>query len=494
MFQPVLLANLQLESTLIDQIVEAQKTDAGITHIKEHMAMDPTMCFHMDHKGILWFKNRLVVPKVPELRQQILDESHTSRYSIHPGSNKMYQDLKSRFWWTKMKIEIVRYVARCDVCQRVKAVHLKSAGPLQSLPISEGKWEDINMDFIVGLPKTSKGYDSIWVIVDRFTKVAHFLPVRTLYPTKTYAELYIARIMSLHGVPKTIVSDRGPQFVSRFWEEFHKSLGTKLIHSSAYHPQTSGQTKRVNQILEDMLRACVLVYSEKWDECLPLAEFSYNNSYQESIQMAPFEALYGQRCRTPLNWSGPDERFFFGPDLVKEAEEKVKLIQHRLKVAQHRHKRYADKRRRPLFFQVGDFVYLKVSPMKGVNRFGIKGKLAPHYVGPFEILAWCGDVAYKVKLPEHLSAIHNVFHVSQLKKCLQVPDKVVEISDVDLEPDLTYSEHPIKIVDQQERVTRRKTIKFYKVQWNKHSEDEATWESEEFLNNKFPKFLESCKS
>jgi hypothetical protein len=159
-----------------------------------------------------------------------------------------------------MKIEIARYVAKCDVCQRVKAVHLMSAVPLQSLPISEGKWEDISMDFIVGLPKTSKGYDSIWVIVDHFTKVAHFLPVKTLYPTKTYTELYIARILSLHGVPKTIVSDWGPQFVSRFWEDFHKSFDTKLIHSSAYHPQTSGQTEWVNQIL---LRACVLAYSLK---------------------------------------------------------------------------------------------------------------------------------------------------------------------------------------------------------------------------------------
>jgi hypothetical protein len=180
----------------------------------------------------------------------------------------MYQDLKSRFWWTKIKIEIARYVAKCDVCQRVKAIHLKYAGPLQSLPISEGKWVDISMDFIVGLPKTSKGYESIWVIVDRFTKAAHFLPVKTLYPTKTYVELYIARIMSLHGVPKTIVFDQGPQFVYKFWEDFHKSLDTKLIHSSAYHPQTSGQTKRVNQILEDMLRACVLAYFGKWDECL----------------------------------------------------------------------------------------------------------------------------------------------------------------------------------------------------------------------------------
>jgi hypothetical protein len=250
----------------------------------------------------------------------------------------------------------------------------------------------------------------------------------------------------------------------------------------------------VNQVLEDMLRACVLAYFGKWDECLPLAEFSYNNSYQESIKMTPFEAFYGQRCRTPLNWSGPSEWYFFRPDLVKEAEEKVKLIQHRLKIAQRRHKRYVDKRRRPLFFQVGDFVYLKVSPTKGVTRFGIKGKLAPRYVGPFEILVQSGSVAYKVKLLEHLSAIHNVFHVSQVKKCLQVSDKVVEVSDVNLEPDLTYSEHPIKIVDQKERVTRRKTTKFYKVQWNKHSEDEATWESEDFLNSQFPKFLDSCKS
>jgi transposase InsO family protein len=139
----------------------------------------------------------------------------------------------------------------------------------------------------------------------------------------TYAKLYIACILSLHGVPKTIVSDRGPQFVSKFWEELHKALDTKLLHSSAYHPQTSGQTKRVNQILEDMLRACPLEFSQKWDECLPLAEFSYNNSYKESIKMAPFEAFYGRRCRTLLNWSELGERSFFRPNMVNDTEEKV---------------------------------------------------------------------------------------------------------------------------------------------------------------------------
>jgi hypothetical protein len=432
------------------------------------------------------------VPKGVEVRQQILDEAHLIRYSIHPGSTKMYLDLKQHYWWTKMKIEIARYVAKCDTCRRVKAIHMKAAGPLQSFPILTWKWEDISMDFIVGLPRTTKGFDSIWVIVDRLTKIAHFLPVKVKYTVATYAELYIARILSLHGVPKTIVSDWGSQFVSKFWEDLHKSLGTKLLHSSAYHPQTSGQTERVNQILEDMLPACVLEFPQKWDDCLPLAEFSYNNSYQESIKMAPFEALYRRRCRTPLNWSEPGERWFFRPDLVKEIEEKVQQIRHHLKEAQAQQENYADKRHRPLVFQAKDYVYQKVSPMKGVNRFGVKGKLAPQYIGPFPILEQCGPVAYRLQLPETLSTVHNVFHVSQLKKCLWIPDRTIDVVDVTLEPDLTYSEHPIRVLDQKDRITRKRTLKFYKVQWNQNTKDKATWETQDFLEKNFPRFLASC--
>jgi hypothetical protein len=183
------------------------------------------------------------------------------------------------------------------------------------------------MDFIVGLPNTSQRHDSIWVIIDRLTKIAHFLPVHTTYSAKKYAEVYLDQIVRLHGVPNTIISDRGAQFIARFWEQLQSALGTKLIRSSAYHPQTDGQTERVNQILEDMLRACIINYGTSWDKCLALAEFSYNNSYQSSLQMAPFEPLYGQRCRTPLSWSKTGERQIFGPDLVTEAEDKVKLIQ-----------------------------------------------------------------------------------------------------------------------------------------------------------------------
>jgi hypothetical protein len=203
-----------------------------------------------------------------------------------------------------MKREIAKYVSECDICQKVKASHLKIASNLQPLSIPSWKWEDISMDFIVGLPHTSLRYDSIWVIVDRLTK--------------------------------TIISDRGAQFIAQFWEQLQHALGTKLIRSSAYHPQTDGQTERVNQILEDMLRACALQYDKNWDKCLSLAEFSYNNCYQASIKMAPFEALYGRRCRTPLSWSQTGERKIFGPDLVTEAEEKVKTIQSNLKAAQSR--------------------------------------------------------------------------------------------------------------------------------------------------------------
>src|SRR6185436_2422654 len=269
------LANLTLTPTLRDHIIAAQKNNVGMGKIRQRLGEnDPRVaCFHLDDEGILWFKNRLVVPKDLELRKQILEEAHLSRYSIHPGSNKMYQDLKQRFWWIRMKREIARYVSECDTCQRVKASHLRSAGLLQLLSIPSWKWEDISMDFIVGLPKTSKGYDSIWVIVDRLTKSAHFLPVKTTHTAKQYAQLYMDRIVSLHGIPKTIISDRGAQFIARFLEHFHAALGTQLLRSLSYHPQTDGQTERINQILEDMLRACVLTYSQKWDECLPLAEF-----------------------------------------------------------------------------------------------------------------------------------------------------------------------------------------------------------------------------
>jgi hypothetical protein len=219
--------------------------------------------------------------------------------------------------------------------------------------------------------------------VDRLTKVAHFIPVKTTYKGSQLAELYMARIVCLHGVPKKIVSNRGSQFTARFWRSFHENMDTKLNFSSGYHPQTNGQTERTNQVLEDMLRACALQHGRSWDKSLHYAEFSYDNSYQASLKMSSFETLYGRKCRTTLYWDQTGERQFFGLELLQEAEEQVCIIRENLRVAQTRQKSYADNGRRPLEFEEGDYVYLKVSPLCGMRRFKVMGKLSPHFIGPF---------------------------------------------------------------------------------------------------------------
>jgi transposase InsO family protein len=225
------------------------------------------------------------------------------------------------------------------------------------------------MDFVNGLPRTPRGNDSVWVIVDRLTKIAHFISVRTTYGGDKLARLYVDNILKLHGVPKSIISDRGAQFISKFWRSLHQALKTNLDYSSAYHPQTDGQTERVNQVLEDMLRACVLAYDKCWEDSLAFAEFSYNNGYHASLKKAPFEALYGRKCCTPLMWSEVGDRIIESPDFIRAAEEKIAKVQENLRIAQSRQKSYADKRRRELKFDVGDHVYLKVSLIRGTRRF-----------------------------------------------------------------------------------------------------------------------------
>jgi len=239
-----------------------------------------------------------------------------------------------------------------------------------------------------------------------------------------------------------------------------------------------------------MLRACALSSKGSWVKWLPLAEFSYNNSYQESIKMAPFEALYGRKCRTPLNWVESGERRYYAIDFVNEAEQQVRTIQQHLEAAQAHQKSYADKRRKPIEFAVGDHVYIKVSLMKGVQRFGVKRKLAPRYVGPYQIFERKGDVAYKVQLPIELRAIFPVFHVSQLKKCLRVPEERVEVRDIKLKSDLVYEEKPVAVLDRREWMTQNHVVKFDKMLWSNHGEEDATWETEDYLKEVYKTFFE----
>ncbi|GJY86196.1 putative reverse transcriptase domain-containing protein [Tanacetum coccineum] len=249
------------------------------------------------------------------------------------------------------------------------------------------------MDLVTKLPKSSSGYDTIWVVVDRLTKSAHFLPIREDYKTEKLTRIYINEIVARHGVPVSIISDHNGRFASHLWQALQKALGTKINMSTAYHPETDGQSERTIQTLEDMLRACVMDFGGSWDTHLPL-----------------------------------------------ETTEKIVQIKERLKTARSRQKSYADKRRKPLEFKVRDRVLLKVSPWKGVVRFGKKGKLAPRYVGPFEMVECVGPVAYRLKLPQELSCIHDTFHVSNLKKCLAESDVQVPLKEIEIDENMRFVE------------------------------------------------------
>ena len=239
-----------------------------------------------------------------------------------------------------------------------------------------------------------------------------------------------------------------------------------------------------------MLRACVMDFQGSWSEHLPLAEFAYNNSYQPSIGMAPYEALYGRPCRSPNCWIEAGESRLYGPDIVQETTEKIKLIRERLRTAQSRQKSYADRRRRPLEFKVGDWVFLKVVPRKGIFRFGKKGKLAPRFIGPFEIIRRVGEVAYQIDLPQQVTQVHDVFHVSMLRRYVPDPTHVIKWQDIPIQEDVTYDEKPLQILDTQERVLRNKVIPLVKVLWQHHGVEEATWEAEADMRTKYPKLFQ----
>ncbi|KAA3474185.1 DNA/RNA polymerases superfamily protein [Gossypium australe] len=380
-----LIAELQVKPLWLEQIKEKQILDGKLGPLLQQVKNGGFEDFGINTEGVLCFRGRACMPKDSDLRQMILREAHSSPYAMHPGGNKMYRDLREQYWWPGLKREISEFVRKCLTCQQVKAEHQLPSGLLQPVKIPLRKWERITMDFVSGLLLTSIKKNSIWVIVDRLTKTAHFLPVCMDYSLQKLAKLYVSEIMRLHGVPVSIISDRDPRFTSRFWKALHEALGTKPNFSTAFHPQSDGQSERVIQILEDMLRGCVIDFKGSWEDFLPLAEFAYNNSYQSSIQMAPYEALYGRRCRSPICWTELGERQMLGPEMISETEEKVKAIRARLKEASDRQKSYADLKRRSIEYAVGDQVFLKVSPWKKIFRFGKKGKLSPRYIGPYGI-------------------------------------------------------------------------------------------------------------
>ncbi|GJY25533.1 retrotransposon protein, putative, ty3-gypsy subclass [Tanacetum coccineum] len=385
--------------------------------------------------GTLCLKNRSWIPCFGNLRALIMHESHKSKYSIHPGSDKMYQDLKKLYWWPNMKAEIATY--------------------------------NITMDFVTKLPKTTSGQDTIWVIVDRLTKSAHFLPMKETDTMKKLTRQYLKEVVSRQGVPVSIISDRDSKFTSHFWKSLNESLGTQLDMSTAYHPQTDGQSERTIQTLEDMLRACVMDFGKGWDRHLPLIEFSYNNSYHTSIKVAPFEALYGRKCHSPICWAEVGDAQLTSPEIVRETTEKIIQIKHRLQASRDRQRSYADKRRKPLEFQVGDKVM---------------------------ILTKVGMVAYRLELPEQLSHVHSTFHVSNLKKCLSDEPLAIPLDEIHIDDKLNFIEEPIEIMDREVKRLKQSRIPIVKVCWNSRKGPEYTWERKDQMQKKYPHLFANPES
>ncbi|KAD4180327.1 hypothetical protein E3N88_28918 [Mikania micrantha] len=444
--------------------------------------------------GLHYFMERVWVPHRGNLRDLVMDEAHKSRYSIHPGSDKMYHDLKILYWWPHMKADIATYVGKCLTSAKVKIEYQKPSRLLTQPEIPMWKWEQISMDFITKLPRTPSGCDTIWVIVDRLTKSAHFLAIKENDKMEKLARIYVKEVVSRHGVPISIISERDARFTSNFCKSLQKSLGTRLDMSTAYHPQTDGQSERTIQTLEDMLQACVVDFGNSWETLLPLVEFSYNNSYHTSFKAAPFEALYGRKCRSPICWAEVGDSQLTGPELVHETTEKIVQIRNRLAAARNRQKSYADKRRKPLEFQVGDKVLLKVSPWKGVICFGKRGKLNPRYIGPFEILKRIGPVAYQLNLPAKLDGVHNVFHITNLKKCLSDEIHVVPLDVIQVDEQLRFMEEPVEIMDREVKQLKQSKIPILKVRWNSKHGPEFTWEREDQMMRKYPHLFKQSTS
>ncbi|GJS97126.1 putative reverse transcriptase domain-containing protein [Tanacetum coccineum] len=359
--------------------------------------------------GALYYLSQIWVPLKGDVRTLIMDEAHRSKYSIHPGADKMYYDLRDRYWWLGIKKDIAEYVSKCLTCLKVKAEHQRPSGLLH-------------------------GHDTIWVIVDRLTKSAHFLPMREDYKMERLSRLYLNEIVARHGVLISIISDRDSRFTSRFWQSMQEALGTRLDMSTAYHPQTDGQSEYTIQTLEDMLRACILDFEGSWDVYLSLAEFFYNNSNERDLSLVQKPLRRSRRIR--IEFQG---------------------------CARDRYKSYADKRRKPLEFIIGDYVLLKVSPWKGVVCFGKKGKLSPRFIGPFDIIEKIGPVAYRLDLLDELNGVHDTLH-------------------------------PVEILEREFKKLKRSRIAIVKVRWNSKRGPEFTWEREDQMKLKYPHLFSDVSS
>jgi transposase InsO family protein len=434
--------------------------------------------FQLVKRGLHWWhENALVVCPSGTLREELLNGFHKAPYSGHLGITKTKKAIERWFWWPELRKDVINYVKSCDSCQRNKSHNLKPAGLMQPLDIPAGNWESVSMDFITGLPKTKDGKDAILVFVDRLSKMVHFVSTTTTVSAEETARLFVNTIFKLHGLPKDIVSDRDTRFTSKFWSEVWRLLGTNQSLSTAFHPQSDGQTERVNRVLEDYLRHYVNPAQNNWDEFLGIGEFAVNNAWQESIRTTPFFLNSGRHPVTPetkgeLVCQVPQAKHF-----VSELQNSWQEAKEWLRRAQERQKAFADKKRREVHYQEGQLLLLSTKNLR-IRHPGAR-KLLPKWIGPFRVNKKIGRVAYRLELPIHMR-IHNVFHVALLKPYrsdgVVQPPSIPEILDDDIQFEIE------RVLTHRKRQIGKRVIIDYLIQWAGYGPEHNSWEHENRLH------------
>jgi len=449
------------------------------------------MFHHREEENLIYYVNgnppKLCIPSVPELRKRILDDHHDRPTAGHQGIAKTIASIKRLFYWPTITKDVRRYVLSCDPCQRNKPSHMLPVGLLQPLPVPGGRWQDLSMDFITQCPLTQRDNDMIFVVVDRMTKRAHFIATVTRTGAPELARLFIEHVFKLHGMPRSIVCDRDPRMTSRFWRALCEALGVNMRMSSAYHPQTDGQTENVNKTIEQMLTHYVNYARDDWDEWLPTLEFAYNDAHQDSIGMTPFYCDLGMHPRRPdILATQLDLLEGIDNEAVQRFTGRMQEIlveaQTALYDAQQRQKWFADQRREEIEFNIGDRVWLTAQDITTpVDRTHTARKLGPKFHGPFEIIEKRSAVSYRLRLPDTWR-IHDWFHVSKLRAFRGQPP--------DLQRDIPDRPPPV-IVDDEEEYEVEDIIEAkgsgrarkYLVKWRGYDISEATWERAENLAN-----------
>jgi hypothetical protein len=476
----------QIKWLQIEQVKAENQRDDRLQKIMSDIQQNLETWPGYEYKhGVLMYDGRLVLSSQSMLIPFLLEEFHSTPQGGHSGFYKTYRRLAANVYWMGMKSTIQDFVRNCDICQRQKYMATSPGGLLQPLPIPNQVWEDISIDFITGLPK-SKGYEAILVVVDRLSKYVHFIPLKHPYTAKSIAEIFCKEIVKLHGIPLSIVSDRDPIFISSFWKELFKLQGTKLKMSTAYHPETDGQTEVVNRCLETYLRCFITDQPKTWVSWVHWAEYWFNTTYHSATEKTPFEIVYGRPPPVLRRWVQGETRVEAVQRDLIDRDEVLRQLRNQLLRAQEKMKLQADKKRSDKSFVCGEWVFVKLRAYRQqsvVSR--VNAKLAARFYGPYPIVEKVGPVAYKLKLPEG-SRVHPVFHVSLLKKVVgnyQVEAVLPELLD---EPIEVYS--PEAVLASRKVKHQNEEIKQVLIHWQGRPAEEATWEDEVMIRSQFPNF------